>query len=402
MKSAVLCLLLGGKYASAGSSGSWDYDHQDEWEDTYSMCNNNDQSPIDIDTSNVINDDTICTKDFDWDLNYAHSTFRVENNGYALKLQAVEEGDLGDDGAVEGYEAEDGTKYYPLSSNEATIGKFPNNFIPWGSDHEEFCLDSFHFHWGSSDMYGSEHHIDGGAYPLEVHFVHYSCEHADLTSTLMNFGTEDDVKDVEDLGQDVHQLAVVGIFYDVVNESNPAFEAIFGNESEHLDNVQYPYKRDYDEIIKDLDLSELIPDDIATAGYYAYQGSLTTPPCTDIVRWHVMEARGTIGIDQMDQFRQLLFDAYGTNSAPNYREIQDNVNDVYACMEGEGTPEVEESEDNTTTYAVIAVYGTLIMICQLLMGVICCYKNKRNSRGDKSQPIVPASTSAPATTNGHH
>ena len=86
MKSAVLCLLLGGKYASAGSSGDWDYDHQDEWEDTYSMCNNNDQSPIDIDTSNVINDDTICTKDFDWDLNYAHSTFRVENNGYALKL----------------------------------------------------------------------------------------------------------------------------------------------------------------------------------------------------------------------------------------------------------------------------------------------------------------------------
>merc|ERR1719334_2004826 len=199
----------------------------------------------------------------------------------------------------------------------------------------------------------------------------------------MNFGTEDDVKDAEDLGQDVHQLAVVGIFFD-------------------LDNVQYPYKRDYDEIIKDSDLSELIPDDIATAGYYAYQGSLTTPPCTDIVRWHVMEARGTIGIDQMDQFRQLLFDAYGTNSAPNYREIQDNVNDVYACMEGEGTPEVEESEDNTTTYAVIAVYGTLIMICQLLMGVICCYKNKRNSRGDKSQPIVPASTSAPATTNGHH
>ena len=85
MKSALLSLLLGGKYVSAGSS-TWDYDHQDEWEDTYSMCNNNDQSPIDIHTDEVVNDDEICTKTFEWDLDYNHTTFRVVNNGHALYL----------------------------------------------------------------------------------------------------------------------------------------------------------------------------------------------------------------------------------------------------------------------------------------------------------------------------
>jgi len=394
-------LLLGGKYASAGSAGDWDYDHQDEWEDYSSMCNNNDQSPINIDTTKVTNDDDVCTKEFDWDLEYDHSTFAVVNTGYSLKLQAVTalNGTLDIDGD---YEDEDGEEYYALSSNELTIGRFPNYFVNWYDDHSEFCLDSFHFHWGTSDLYGSEHYVDGAAFPLELHFVHYSCAHPDLTSTLMNFVTEEDVTEAEDDGEDVHQLGVVGIFFDVVNESNPAFDAIFGIDDEHLDNIQYPAKRDFDEIIHDLNLADLIPDDIGTEGYYAYKGSLTTVPCTDIVRWHVMEARGTIGVDQMDQFRRLLYDAYGTNSAPNYREIQENVNEVYACMEGEATPQEDESDDNTTSIAVIAAYGALIMICQCLLGVICCYKNKRSSRGDKSQPIVPASTDGPATTNGHH
>merc|ERR1712083_847445 len=150
------------------------------------------------------------------------------------------------------------------------------------------------------------------------------------------------------------------------------------------ENIQYPGKRDYEEVVLGLDLTELIPEDIETEGYYAYQGSLTTPPCTDIVRWHVMNARGTIGVDQMDKFRHLLADAYGTNAAPNYRELQDNVNTVYACMEGESEPDVEESEDSDpTANIVVGVYGALIMVCQCLMGVYCCYKSKKSSKSGK-------------------
>jgi len=202
------------------------------------------------------------------------------------------------------------------------------------------------------------------------------------------------VKNLEALGEDVHQLGVVGIFYELSNDTNPAFEAIF----EHLEDLQFPGKRDYHAIVTGLDLADLIPDQIETDGYYAYEGSLTTPPCTDIVRWHVMKAAGSISFDQMDKFRQLLSDRYGNNAAPNYREIQDNVNTVYACMEGESAPQVDDEEVDSTTFAVIAVYGALIMICQCAMGVVCCWRNKRRS-SDKKQPMVD---STPAATNGHH
>merc|ERR1719420_197073 len=136
---------------------------------------------------------------------------------------------------------------------------------------------------------------------------------------------------------------------------------MFGENDEHLDNIRWPGKSEHTEVITDLDLAELIPEDINNAGYYAYEGSLTTPPCTNIVRWHVMNAHSYIGVEQMLKFRQLFQDEFGEAVAPNYRVVQDNVNTVYACMEGETTEteETEEDDDSTLTGLVIA-YSLLV------------------------------------------
>merc|ERR1719397_1958462 len=156
-------------------------------------------------------------------------------------------------------------------------------------------------------------------------------------------------------GEDTHQLGVVGIFFDVVeNATNPAFDAMFGHHDEHLDNIRWPHKSEHTEIVKGLDLAELIPEDIGTAGYYAYEGSLTTPPCTNIVRWHVM-------------------------NAPSYRVVQENENTVYACMEGE-TVETDDKaeEDDSSMRGIVIAYAILVPVMSpILLGVICCYKNKR-------------------------
>merc|ERR1712039_120429 len=132
---------------------------------------------------------------------------------------------------------------------------------------------------------------------------------------------------------DVHQLGVVGFFFEISEEDNPAFEAMFADE--RMDRIETPLA-DGEELneldfVEGLDLADLIPLDYATAGYYAYEGSLTTPPCTNIVRWHVMNAKAKISEGQMEKFRELL-QADGVHSqAPNFREPQTNVNTVYGC-----------------------------------------------------------------------
>eukprot|EP01083_Nonionella_stella_P081075 223150_1 len=270
---------------------------------------------------------------------------------------------------------ESGDQYTTLTTNENTIARLPNYFLPEGSEHEEFCLHSLHFHWGRTDDYGSEHLVDGHQYALEVHFVHYSCAHGSLTTTLNQFQTKESVDEQYEAGEDTHQLGVVGFFFDVVEgESNPAFDAIF----ENMEDFLYPTTSSTTSTIVTMDLADLIPDDLATAGYYAYEGSLTTPPCTDIVRWHVMNARGWIGSEQMEHFRSLL-GGVGHLIAPNYREVQDNENDVYGCFEY-----VEEEEvlavDDSTTRAVVWAVAVLSILASFALGFICVYKNNKEKR----------------------
>ena len=64
-----------------------------------------------------------------------------------------------------------------------------------------------HFHWGIDSSKGSEHTVDGKAYPMEMHLVHYK---ADLASSAE--ATEKD------------DLAVLGIFFRV--STNLLFERI--------------------------------------------------------------------------------------------------------------------------------------------------------------------------------
>lgn len=43
-------------------------------------------------------------------------------------------------------------------------------------------------------------------------------------------------------------------------------------------------------------LEDLLPDSL---DYYGYDGSLTTPPCSEIVKWHVFATPRTVSIEQL-------------------------------------------------------------------------------------------------------
>ncbi|MFX0203366.1 MAG: carbonic anhydrase [Candidatus Hodarchaeota archaeon] len=127
---------------------------------------------------------------------------------------------------------------------------------------ESYELRQYHFHSPS------EHTVNGRHYPMEMHLVHSS-------------------KD--------NKLAVIGVFI-VEGQHNVAFETIWSNLPEktgqevHLENVR-------------VDIDDMLPKDKAT---YRYYGSLTTPPCSEGVRWFVFVEPIQMSIKQIEAFRRIF------------------------------------------------------------------------------------------------
>ena len=69
------------------------------------------------------------------------------------------------------------------------------------------------------------------------------------------------------------------------------------------------------------DAAALLP---AQQGYYAFKGSLTTPPCSENVQWQVLKTPVELSRKQLDAFRKL----YPMNARPvqplNGRVVEEN------------------------------------------------------------------------------
>eukprot|EP00486_Rosalina_sp_Unknown_P016706 CAMPEP_0201579914 /NCGR_PEP_ID=MMETSP0190_2-20130828/27813_1 /ASSEMBLY_ACC=CAM_ASM_000263 /TAXON_ID=37353 /ORGANISM="Rosalina sp." /LENGTH=289 /DNA_ID=CAMNT_0048015029 /DNA_START=30 /DNA_END=896 /DNA_ORIENTATION=- len=273
-------------------ANGWDYGHPDNWHQAYPDCDAADESPINIETNNAITDTEKCDAEFDWEIDYNHKTFKIINNAHSLQVVAL---GLKEEENANYTASKDLDEYTRLSSNYDTIASFPNYLRPKGqSGHRLYCLDSFHFHWGQTSDYGSEHTVDGQRYPLEAHFLHYACDNINLLQAVDEYESSPD--------PDYHVLSVVGLLFEVSEEPNPAFDVILNDSVLHRislpDDLSTPNITGYD-IVDDLDLSQLIPSNIYDAGYYGYEGSLTTPPCTNNVRWYFSKAVGTISEEQL-------------------------------------------------------------------------------------------------------
>jgi carbonic anhydrase len=143
-----------------------------------------------------------------------------------------------------------------------------------------YDLQQFHFHSES------EHLVNGAPFEMEMHLVHRN-----------DMGTEDTSDD---------DLLVVGAFISEGSEPNAAFDAIGWDslpaaEGERLDDAAASFVP-YD-----------LVGNIDTAAWY--QGSLTTPPCSEIVTWVLPGQLLLLDADQLDAF-PAIFDA-------NFREPQD-------------------------------------------------------------------------------
>lgn len=142
---------------------------------------------------------------------------------------------------------------------------------------ERYNLLQFHFHASS------EHTVAGDHHPLEAHLVHKSAS---------------------------GDLAVIGVFFKLGAENS-----LLSEFTEHLPS----HKGD---TYTKTDLNYMVSDLISEGGYYNYSGSLTTPPCSEIVEWIVMEEPLEASQAQLDAFSSILHDNYRPVQPLNGRTIK--------------------------------------------------------------------------------
>ena len=98
-------------------------------------------------------------------------------------------------------------------------------------------------------------------------------------------------------------MAVIGVMI-MEGAQNPAYEPILA----HM-----PAEEGEPQVVSGttVNAGDLLPAD---RGYYRYNGSLTTPPCTEGVTWFVMAAPVELSAEQIATFQSLYDD--------NYRPVQ--------------------------------------------------------------------------------
>jgi carbonic anhydrase len=136
--------------------------------------------------------------------------------------------------------------------------------VPSGSSIEiagtTYDLLQLHFHAQS------EHTLDGAPTPAELHLVHRSAAGG---------------------------LAVVGVML-VEGAAAPAYDAILDRMPPE-EGGRLPTR-------EAVDPTDLLPEDRRT---FRYDGSLTTPPCSEGVKWNVIRATQSLSGSQLGKYRAL-------------------------------------------------------------------------------------------------
>ncbi|XP_071503929.1 carbonic anhydrase 1-like, partial [Diadema antillarum] len=290
-----------------------------------SICDGQRQSPIDIVTSNVINQDLgIFQLDGYTDVN---PNMDISNGGHGVTIS------LG-----------------PAHTYNLSGASLPSTY----------SAAQFHFHWGLVNSRGSEHTLDGNSYPAELHMVHYDPQYGDLVAALTS-GNFDAV-------------TVLGFFIELGNETNTAFEnfmAYFGNVSmagQSLGTGNLP----------SFNLRSIMPFDLT--GFWRYNGSLTVPNCYETVIWNVFHSPIVISTSQLERFRELYSDQPGPNNT--FIRTFDNhrpVNPIYGRTVLHSEPGIdtvttegptEPAGDFATALSpMMALFLTLCAVATILSGL---------------------------------
>ncbi|QCT18709.1 carbonic anhydrase family protein [Jejubacter calystegiae] len=128
-------------------------------------------------------------------------------------------------------------------------------------DNDSFTLKQFHFHAPSENM------IHGKHYPMELHLVHQNSD---------------------------GEIAVVAVMF-VPGTASTELAKLWKVMPDHADKSS--------SLLARIDVNKLLPGDKT---YWRFSGSLTTPPCSEGVRWIVMKHPLQASAEQLAQFKSVI------------------------------------------------------------------------------------------------
>lgn len=99
------------------------------------------------------------------------------------------------------------------------------------------------------------------------------------------------------------QLAVVAVFFDEGVENTSI--------KEYWNSM--PLKSGGTSNLLNINIADILPEDISK--YYTFMGSLTTPPCSENVKWFILKEKQTISTEQINALRTIY--------PSNFRPIQE-------------------------------------------------------------------------------
>jgi len=254
-------------YVSADGAGhDWGYARAyghlkpEQWHLHYPQCGGQRQSPIDIDEDAITPDHTLKPLHI---VNYRQrlNGLVVLNDGHTLKI---------------------------------TSPKLNNLRISSPSLPAAYKLTQFHFHWPS------EHTVTGSHFPLELHLVHANTRLSDNDTVTKPTG-----------------LVVVAVMFDYKVDQQTTntmqwLEAEMIATSREGENATLPIA---------VTLNDLLPAD---KSYIRYSGSLTTPPCAEVVEFHVLTHTMPITKSDIIRFHSLRHEAQLSETAAAEVPIRHN------------------------------------------------------------------------------
>ncbi|EDV91564.1 carbonic anhydrase 15 [Drosophila grimshawi] len=247
------------------------YDEPQKWQYSYPQCGGSEQSPIALNPHKVIPIGLpplyfgLYDEPFD-------ELLSIRNNGHTVEFGVP----------------------------PTVFGERP--YLTGGLLSDFYEAMAVHFHWGSSQSKGSEHLINGRRYDLEMHIVHRNTK----------YQSDEEARNQTD------GIAVLAVLFKVVKTDylyyQPGLNEIFGSLL-HLGEFNNSYTP-----AAFLTLGSLLGN-LDRGNFYAYKGSLTTPPCSPAVLWHVFAEVLPISHRELPKFWQLR-DRLGRPLLNTFRPLQ--------------------------------------------------------------------------------